>query len=72
MQRNHPENQRPRIASCDHDPLNQRDWDVNFQKIVSGSKVYRFKHSAHEPQIEETEEFNRVLTEFLLSEGNRA
>jgi len=57
------------IMSCDHDPLNQSDWDVNFQKIVSGSKVYRFKHSAHEPQIEETEEFNRVLTEFLLGEG---
>jgi pimeloyl-ACP methyl ester carboxylesterase len=55
------------IMSCEHDPLNQRDWDVNFQKIVPGSKVYRFKHSAHEPQIEETEEFNRVLTEFLLS-----
>ena len=57
------------IMSCDHDLLNQSDWDVNFQKIVSGSKVYRFKHSAHEPQIEETEEFNRVLTEFLLGEG---
>ena len=57
------------IMSCDHDPLNQSDWDVNFQKIVSGSRVYRFKHSAHEPQIEETEEFNRVLTEFLLGEG---
>jgi len=55
------------LMSCDHDPLNQRDWDVNFQKIVPGSKVYRFKHSAHEPQIEETEEFNRVLTEFLLT-----
>jgi pimeloyl-ACP methyl ester carboxylesterase len=55
------------IMSCEHDPLNQRNWDVNFQKIVSGSKVYRFKHSAHEPQIEETEEFNRVLTEFLLA-----
>ena len=54
------------IMSCEHDPLNQSDWDVNFQKIVPGSKVYRFKHSAHEPQIEETEEFNRVLTEFLL------
>ena len=59
------------IMSCDHDPLNQSDWDVNFQKIVPGSQVYRFKHSAHEPQIEETEEFNRVLTEFLLSEGER-
>jgi hypothetical protein len=23
-------------------------------------------HSAHEPQIEETEEFNRALIEFLL------
>jgi 2-hydroxymuconate-semialdehyde hydrolase len=57
------------IMSCDHDPLNQSDWDVNFQKIVSGSKIYRFKHSAHEPQIEETEDFNRVLTEFLLGEG---
>jgi 2-hydroxymuconate-semialdehyde hydrolase len=53
------------IMSCDHDPLNQRDWDVNFQKIVPGSKVHRFRHSAHEPQIEETEEFNRVLLEFL-------
>ena len=55
------------IMSCEHDPLNQRDWDVQFQKIVPGSKVYRFKNSSHEPQIEETEEFNRVLTEFLLS-----
>jgi len=55
------------IMSCEYDPLNQRDWDVNFQKIVPGSKVHRFKHSAHEPQIEESEEFNRVLTEFLLS-----
>jgi pimeloyl-ACP methyl ester carboxylesterase len=55
------------IMSCAHDPLNQGDWDVKFQKIIPGSKVYRFKNSAHEPQIEETEEFNRVLTEFLLS-----
>jgi 2-hydroxymuconate-semialdehyde hydrolase len=54
------------IMSCEHDPLNQPDWDVNFQKIVPGSQVHRFKHSAHEPQIEETEEFNHVLTEFLL------
>jgi hypothetical protein len=23
-------------------------------------------HSAHEPQIEESDEFNRVLTEFLI------
>ena len=58
------------IMSCGHDPLNQRDWDINFQKIVPGSKVYRFMHSAHEPQIEETDEFNRVLTDFLLSEDN--
>jgi 2-hydroxymuconate-semialdehyde hydrolase len=55
------------IMSCEHDPLNQRDWDVNFQKIVPGSKVHRFMNSAHEPQIEETAEFNRVLVEFLLS-----
>jgi pimeloyl-ACP methyl ester carboxylesterase len=54
------------IMSCEHDPLNQKDWDVNFQRIVPGSKVHRFQHSAHEPQIEETAEFNRVLTEFLL------
>jgi 2-hydroxymuconate-semialdehyde hydrolase len=60
------------IMSCEHDPLNQRDWDVNFQKIVPGSKVHRFMHSAHEPQIEETQEFNRVLTEFLLREDSRA
>src|SRR5918992_1506636 len=55
------------IMSCEHDPLNQSDWDLDFQKIVPGSRVPRFKHSAHEPQIEETEEFNRVLTDFLLS-----
>ncbi len=55
------------IMSCEHDPLNQKDWDVQFQKIVPGSKVHRFKHSAHEPQIEETEEFNRVLIEFLFA-----
>lgn len=55
------------IMSCEHDPLNQRDWDINFQKIVPGSRVHRFKHSAHEPQIEEADEFNRVLSEFLLS-----
>jgi 2-hydroxymuconate-semialdehyde hydrolase len=54
------------IMSCEHDPLNQRDWDINFQKIVPGSRVHRFKHSAHEPQIEEGEKFNRVLVEFLL------
>jgi pimeloyl-ACP methyl ester carboxylesterase len=54
------------IMSCEHDPLNQPDWDVNFQKIVPGSKIHRFQYSAHEPQIEETEEFNRVLTDFLL------
>ena len=54
------------IMSCAHDPLNQTDWDVNFQKIVPGSKVHRFMHSAHEPQIEETDEFNRAVTEFLL------
>jgi pimeloyl-ACP methyl ester carboxylesterase len=54
------------IMSCEHDPLNQSDWDVNFQKIVPDSKVHRFMHSAHEPQIEETEEFNRVLTDFLF------
>ncbi len=54
------------IMSCEHDPLNQRDWDVNFQKIVPGSRVHRFKHSAHEPQIEEAEEFNSVVTAFLL------
>ncbi len=57
------------IMSCNHDPLNQSDWDVKFQQIVPGSQVHRFKNSAHEPQIEETEEFNRVLIEFLLSEG---
>jgi pimeloyl-ACP methyl ester carboxylesterase len=55
------------IMSCEHDPLNQRDWDVNFQKIVPGSRVHRFKQSAHEPQIEEADEFNRVLSDFLLS-----
>ena len=55
------------LMSCVHDPLNQSDWDVNFQQIVPGAKVHRFRHSAHEPQIEETEEFNRVLTEFLQS-----
>jgi pimeloyl-ACP methyl ester carboxylesterase len=55
------------LMACEHDPLNQKDWDKNFQKIVPGSKIHRFMNSAHEPQIEESEAFNRVLTEFLVS-----
>jgi len=54
------------IVSCDHDLLNQKDWDVQFQRIIPGSRVHRFRHSAHEPQIEEAEEFNRVVTDFLV------
>ncbi len=54
------------IMSCEHDPLNQKDWDLNLQKIVKGSRIHRFRHSSHEPQIEEAEECNKVLTEFLL------
>jgi pimeloyl-ACP methyl ester carboxylesterase len=55
------------LMSCEHDPLNQKDWDVNFRKIVPRSQVHRFMHSAHEPQIEETDEFNRVLIDFLMA-----
>jgi pimeloyl-ACP methyl ester carboxylesterase len=55
------------IISCDHDRLNQKDWDVKLQSIIPDSKIHGFKHSAHQPQIEETEEFNRVVTEFLLA-----
>jgi len=54
------------IISCDHDPLNQKDWDIKLQSMIHGSQIHRFRHSAHEPQIEEAEEFNRVVTEFLL------
>jgi pimeloyl-ACP methyl ester carboxylesterase len=54
------------IMSCEYDTLNHKDWDVEFQKLLPGSVVHRFQHSSHEPQIEETEEFNRVLVEFLL------
>jgi len=55
------------IMACDHDPLNQPDWDEKLQNIVPGSQVYRFHQSAHEPQIEEAETFNRILADFLLS-----
>ena len=54
------------IMSCAHDPLNPKDWDKQFQTMVPGSTVHRFLHSAHEPQIEEAEEFDRVLRAFLL------
>ena len=57
------------IVSCDHDPLNQPDWDERLQRIVPGSRVYRFRDSAHEPQIEERDTFVEVITEFLVS-GN--
>lgn len=55
------------IVSCDHDPLNQPDWDDRLQAIVPGSTVYRFRDSAHEPQIEERDTFVQVVTDFLLS-----
>lgn len=54
------------IISCEHDPLNRKDWDAELQKIILVAKIHHFKNSAHEPQIEEADEFNRVLTEFLL------
>ena len=54
------------IMSCAHDPLNPKDWDKQFQAMVPGSTVHRFLLSAHEPQIEEAEEFNRVLRAFLI------
>ena len=54
------------IISCDHDLLNQKDWDTKLQNMIQGAKIHRFNHSAHEPQIEEAEEFTRVVTEFLL------
>lgn len=55
------------IMACDHDPLNQSDWDEQLKTIVPGSQTYRFHESAHEPQIEEAETFNRIVTEFLFS-----
>jgi 2-hydroxymuconate-semialdehyde hydrolase len=55
------------ILSCEHDRLNPKGWDVQFQKIIHGAKLHRFRNAAHEPQIEEAEEFQRVVTDFLLS-----
>ena len=54
------------IVSCDHDPLNQKDWDIKLQSIIPEARIHRFKHSAHEPQIEEADEFNQVVTDFLF------
>ena len=55
------------ILSCDHDPLNQPDWDQRLRRIVPGSRVHRFRRSAHEPQIEELDEFVEVVARFLLA-----
>ena len=54
------------IISCAHDLLNPKDWDKQFQAMVPGSRVHCFLNSAHEPQIEEAEEFERVLRAFLI------
>ena len=37
-----------------------------MQKLVPEFQRHHFMHSAHEPQIEEAEEFNRVVREFLF------
>lgn len=55
------------IISCTHDLLNQKNWDAKLRELIKGARIYRFENSAHEPQIEEAEEFNRILTEFLLA-----
>lgn len=55
------------IMACDHDSLNQSDWDEKLKDIVPGAQAHRFHQSAHEPQIEEPETFNRILTDWLLS-----
>lgn len=55
------------IISCAHDPLNQPDWDTSLQSMVQTAQCYRFEHSAHEPQIEEADLFEKVVKDFLLS-----
>ncbi len=54
------------IMSCAHDLLNPNDWDKQFQTMIPDSRVHRFLNSAHEPQIEEADEFERVLRAFLI------
>ncbi len=53
------------IISCAHDQLNPRGWDNQLQDMIPDSKIHRFLNSAHEPQIEEAEEFARALRKFL-------
>ncbi|NIO11194.1 MAG: hypothetical protein GTO40_25535 [Deltaproteobacteria bacterium] len=53
------------IMSCAHDQLNPKGWDNQLQSMVSNAEIHHFTDSAHEPQIEEAEEFNRVLKQFL-------
>ena len=54
------------IMSCAHDLLNPKGWDNQLQSMVPNSKVHHFFNSAHEPQIEEAEEFAQVLRDFLI------
>ena len=55
------------IMSCEHDPLNQRTGTSTFKRSSPAPRFIASCIPSHEPQIEETEEFNRVLTEFLQS-----
>ena len=54
------------IMSCANDQLNPKGWDNQLQNMIPGSKIHHFLSSAHEPQIEEADEFARVLREFLI------
>ncbi len=56
------------IMSCAHDLLNPKGWDNQLQNMIPGSKIHHFLSSAHEPQIEEAEEFARALREFLTEQ----
>jgi len=49
----------------DHNPSMPYQVAEMAHKEVPGSKYYLIKHAGHWPQWEQTEEFNRVVTEFL-------
>jgi 2-hydroxymuconate-semialdehyde hydrolase len=54
------------IVAGSDDPLKDADWGPLLQAQIAGSELFTFKNSAHMSHIEYPDEFNELVTEFLL------
>jgi pimeloyl-ACP methyl ester carboxylesterase len=53
------------IIAGAHDPLRNPRFGDELQRLIPGSTLITFADSGHSPQIDQPDDFNRAVTEFL-------